>query len=57
MQATPPNIPAQALQLMTSKGYGYIFNGAWIFAERGQSERLDSSADELPAAIRAPAIA
>jgi hypothetical protein len=32
MQATPPNIPAQALQLMTSKGYNYRYNGAWIFA-------------------------
>ncbi len=32
MQATPPNIPLQAQQLMASKGYGYTFNGAWIFA-------------------------
>src|SRR5206468_1754694 len=31
MQATPPSMPAQATQLMASKGYGYIFNGAWIF--------------------------
>jgi hypothetical protein len=32
MQSTPPAIPAQALQLMASKGYGYTFNGAWVFA-------------------------
>ena len=32
MQATPPAIPAQAPQLMASKGYGYSYNGAWIFA-------------------------
>lgn len=31
MQATPPNMPAQALQLMASKGYAYTYNGAWIF--------------------------
>jgi hypothetical protein len=32
MRATPPAIPDQARQLMASKGYGYSFNGAWIFA-------------------------
>ncbi|MCL4847316.1 MAG: TonB-dependent receptor [Acidobacteria bacterium] len=31
MQATPPNMPAQAAQLMASKGYGWIYNGAWQF--------------------------
>jgi hypothetical protein len=31
MQATPPNMPAQALALMASKGYGYTYNGAWAF--------------------------
>jgi hypothetical protein len=31
MQATPPTMPAQALSLMASKGYGYTYNGAWIF--------------------------
>jgi outer membrane receptor protein involved in Fe transport len=31
MQATPPSMPAQATQLMSSKGYGYTYNGAWIF--------------------------
>ena len=31
MQATPPAIPAQASQLMASKGYNYVYNGAWIF--------------------------
>jgi hypothetical protein len=32
MQGAPPAIPDLARQLMTSKGYGYSFNGAWIFA-------------------------
>src|SRR5213592_4582177 len=32
MQATPPAMPDQARQLMASKGYGYTFNGAWVFA-------------------------
>jgi hypothetical protein len=31
MQATPPNMPAQAAALMASKGYGYTYNGAWVF--------------------------
>jgi hypothetical protein len=31
MEATPPNMPAQAAQLMASKGYGWIYNGAWVF--------------------------
>jgi outer membrane receptor protein involved in Fe transport len=32
MQATPPPMVAQAQQLMASKGYTHIYNGAWIFA-------------------------
>ena len=32
MQATPPTMPSQALQLMASKGYSHIYNGAWVFA-------------------------
>jgi hypothetical protein len=31
MQTTPPVMPAQALQLMASKGYNYTSNGAWVF--------------------------
>ncbi len=31
MRTTPPAIPVQAAQLMASKGYGYLFNGACIF--------------------------
>ncbi|HEY3384642.1 MAG TPA: TonB-dependent receptor [Vicinamibacterales bacterium] len=31
MQAKPPVMPAQALSLMAGKGYGYTYNGAWIF--------------------------
>lgn len=30
-QATPPNMPAQAAQLMSGKGYGWTYNGAWRF--------------------------
>jgi hypothetical protein len=29
MQSTPPVMPAQALQLLASKGYSHIYNGAW----------------------------
>jgi hypothetical protein len=31
MQATPPGMNAQALSLMASKGYSYLYNGAWVF--------------------------
>jgi hypothetical protein len=31
MQAAPPVMPAQAAQLMASKGYSWIYNGAWRF--------------------------
>ncbi len=31
MQSTPPNMPAQAAELMASKGYSWIYNGAWRF--------------------------
>ena len=31
MQATPPSMPAQAAQLMASKGYSWAYNGAWQF--------------------------
>jgi outer membrane receptor protein involved in Fe transport len=31
MQATPPQMPALAAQLMASKGYNWIYNGAWRF--------------------------
>ena len=33
MQTTPPPMNAQALALMASKGYGYTYNGAWVFAD------------------------
>jgi hypothetical protein len=48
MQATPPNIPAQAVQLMQSKGYGYSFNGAWIFATEDNPHAWSSAAAFLP---------
>ena len=31
MQATPPAMPAQAADLMAGKGYGWTYNGAWVF--------------------------
>jgi putative flippase GtrA len=34
MQATPPAMPAQALQLMAAQGHSYIYNGAWIFTSK-----------------------
>lgn len=33
MMATPPNMPQSAKDLMASKGYSHIYNGAWVFAE------------------------
>ncbi|HEU0178276.1 MAG TPA: TonB-dependent receptor [Blastocatellia bacterium] len=32
-QATPPNMPAQVLNLLATKGYKPTYNGAWIFAD------------------------
>ncbi|MGH9851248.1 MAG: hypothetical protein ACREBD_15530, partial [Blastocatellia bacterium] len=32
-QATPPNMPAQVLTLLTAKGYKPIYNGAWVFTD------------------------
>ena len=52
MQATPPPMPAQAAQLMASKGYSYIYNGAWIFATDDRPQRVGQHAVELPAARR-----
>jgi hypothetical protein len=34
MQATPPTMPAQALQMMAAKGHSYIYNGAWVFTSK-----------------------
>src|SRR5262245_26485101 len=43
MQATPPNMPAQAAQLMASKGYSYIYNGAWVFTSKDNSHAWHST--------------
>jgi hypothetical protein len=43
MQTTPPNIPAQARQLMSSKGYSYLYNGAWVFASEDSPNAWSSS--------------
>jgi hypothetical protein len=32
-QATPPNMPAQVLNLLATKGYQPTYNGAWIFTD------------------------
>ena len=32
-QATPPNMPAEVLNLLVTKGYKPTFNGAWIFTD------------------------
>src|SRR5215468_2831710 len=32
-QATPPNMPAQVLNLLATKGYKPTYNGAWIFVD------------------------
>ncbi len=42
MQATPPTMPAQATQLMASKGYQHIYNGAWIFASEDNRNAWDT---------------
>ena len=52
MQATPPAIPAQARQLMASKGYSYTLQRRMDLRERGQPERVAQHAVELPAARR-----
>ena len=52
MQATPPAIPDQARQLMASKGYSYLYNGAWVFTTRRQPQRVAQQGVELPAALR-----
>lgn len=43
MQSTPVQIPAQATQLMASKGYNYLFNGAWVFAGTDNPHAWDSA--------------
>ena len=43
MQATPPTMNATALALMASKGYSYIYNGAWVFTSDGQPARRGTS--------------
>lgn len=42
MQATPPNMPAQAAQLMASKGYSWIYNGAWQFTTADDRQIWDT---------------
>jgi hypothetical protein len=43
MQATPPNMPEQAAQLMASKGYTWIYNGAWRFTSGDSRGVWDTS--------------
>ena len=44
MQATPPPIPAQASQLMASKGYAYSYTGEWVFASESNPYAWSTSA-------------
>ena len=43
MIATPPTMPAQALSLMASKGYGYTYNGAWVFTSEDNPHAWEST--------------
>jgi hypothetical protein len=43
MVATPPAMNAQALALMASKGYGYTYNGAWIFTSKDNPHAWDAT--------------
>ena len=52
MQATPPVMPAQALQLLAAKGYNHTYNGAWVFATEDNRNSWDTASVELPAALR-----
>ncbi len=40
---TPPPMNAQAAQLMASKGYQHIYNGAWIFANEDNRNVWDTN--------------
>jgi len=43
MQATPPVMPAQVLQLLGAKGYSHVYNGAWIFTSEENPHAWASS--------------
>lgn len=43
MTASPPVMPANALSLMASKGYGYTYNGAWVFTTKDDPHAWHSS--------------
>ena len=42
MQTTPPNMPDQAAQLMASRGYQWIYNGAWRFVSADDRSLWDT---------------
>jgi hypothetical protein len=44
MQATPPAMPAQATQLMASKGYAHAYNGEWVFVDENDPHIWSTSA-------------
>ena len=44
MQATPPAMPAQATQLMGSKGYSHSYNGQWVFVDENSPYAWKTSA-------------
>jgi hypothetical protein len=43
MQATPPTMNAAAAALMASKGYSYLYNGAWVFTTKDNPNVVDIS--------------
>jgi outer membrane receptor protein involved in Fe transport len=47
MQTTPPAMPAQAAALMASKGYSWIYNGAWQFTTSEHRNVWDTTWKEL----------
>lgn len=47
MQTTPPAMPAQAAALMASKGYGWIYSGAWQFTTSEHRNVWDTSWKDL----------
>ncbi|MEK7829910.1 MAG: hypothetical protein AAB401_02430 [Acidobacteriota bacterium] len=43
-QATPPNMPASVLALLTTKGYKPTYNGAWVFTDENNRNAWSRSA-------------
>jgi hypothetical protein len=48
MQTTPPQMNAQAAALMASKGYSYVYNGAWVFTSSDSRHVWNTAQNFLP---------